>query len=101
MNETQVETVPEPETKNTDEAQNTAAVPLNAVEAKILRKLLRYEDPSSLIRKNHLTPALTADKINEAMFDEIGDTILVCEDDQLSIVEDYREDLARLLGGTQ
>ena len=35
------------------------------------------------------------------MFDEIGDTILVCEDDQLSIVEDYREDLARLLGGTQ
>ena len=101
LNETQVETVPEPETKNTDEAQNTAAVPLNAVEAEILRILLCNEDPSSLIRKNHLTPALTADKINEAMFDEIGDTILVCEDDQLSIVEDYREDLARLLGGTQ
>ena len=42
---------------------------------------------------------MTADMINEAMFDEIGDTIVACDNDTLSLVEDYREDLTWLLGG--
>ncbi len=33
------------------------------------------------------------------MYDEIGDSIVDCDQDQLSLVEDYREDLIRLLGG--
>ena len=41
---------------------------------------------------------IVADAINEAMFDEIGDTVLSCEDDVLSLVDDYRDDIAQLLG---
>ena len=33
------------------------------------------------------------------MFDEIGDSIVDCDNDNLSLVEDYREDLTQLLGG--
>jgi len=45
-------------------------------------------------------PSIVADGINEGMFDEFGDTIVICDDDRLSLVEDYREDLEQLLGGT-
>ena len=44
-------------------------------------------------------PSLVADAVNEALYDEIGDTVLNCEDDELALVEDYREDLWRMLGG--
>ena len=44
-------------------------------------------------------PSIAADTINEALYDEIGDTVLECEDDKLTVVEDYREDVIRLLGG--
>ena len=43
---------------------------------------------------------MTADIINEALFDEIGDNIIECENDTLSLVEDYRDELIALLGGT-
>ena len=46
-----------------------------------------------------MLPSLTADLINEALFDDIGDTVLMCEDDMLFLVEDYRDDLALMLEG--
>ena len=52
-----------------------------------------------IVRENHLMPSLIADAVNEAFFDEIGDTVLSCDDDRLSLVEDYREDLTRIMGG--
>ena len=45
-------------------------------------------------------PAVIADTINEVFYDEIGDTIVVCEDDVLSFVEDYREDVEQIIGGS-
>ena len=66
----------------------------------IALKLLRGEEAAGLLKANHLMPSMTADFINEALFDEIGDTVVACEDDRLTLVEDYREDLAQLLGGT-
>ena len=43
--------------------------------------------------------SIVTDAINEALFDEIGDNVLECEDDTISIIEDYREDIINLLGG--
>ena len=40
-----------------------------------------------------------ADEINEALFDEIGDTVLECDGENLSLIEDYTEDVKELLGG--
>ena len=74
-------------------------LPLDAVQLEILRALLDGKPASDIIRAHRLMPAMTADMINEAMFDEIGDSVIACDDDTLSLVEDYREDLARLLGG--
>ena len=69
--------------------------------AEVLRTLLRGESPAALLRARHVMPSVAADAINEALYDEIGDAAVVCEDDVLSPVEDYLEDLNALLGGTQ
>ena len=54
---------------------------------------------AQLIRKNHLMSSVVTDAINEAMFDEIGDNVLECEGDEITLVEDYREDLECILEG--
>ena len=72
---------------------------LDAVQLQLLRALLRGEPVKDLLRAAHRMPSIEADMLNEALFDEIGDTVLLCEDDKLSLVEDYREDLLTLLGG--
>ena len=77
----------------------TGGLPLDDAEAKILRALLSGEDPSAILRAHHLLPSIAADKINEALFEEIGDTVLLCEGDALALVEDYAEDIAEILGG--
>ena len=74
-------------------------LPLDPLQLQILRCLLRGDSPEPLIRQNRLMPSIVADTINEALFDEIGDTVLSCEDDRLSLVEDYCDDLAQILGG--
>ena len=74
-------------------------LPLDDVQLEILRALLDGKPASGIIRAHRLMPAMTADIINEALFDEIGDSIVECDNDTLSLVKDYREDLTRLLGG--
>ena len=65
----------------------------------ILQALLRGESPDAYIKAGHLIPSVVADSINEAFFDEIGDSILECDGDTITVVEDYREDVLQLLGG--
>ena len=75
-------------------------LPLDTLQFRILCTLLAGKSPADLIRENRLMPSLIADTVNELLFDEIGDTVLVCENESLSLVEDYREELEQLLGGT-
>ncbi len=72
---------------------------LDAVHIRILKTILQGDSAAGIIRENHLMPSIAADTINEALFDEIGDTVLFCEDDELFLVEDYTEDLIQLFGG--
>jgi len=72
---------------------------LDEIQLLVLRALLQGDDVSDLLRDRHLMPSIAADLLNEALFDEIGDTAVLCDGDRLSLVEDYREDLERLLGG--
>ena len=78
-----------------------SGLPLNPVQIQILRALLEERDVTEIIRAHHLMPSMTADAINEALFDEIGDTVLLCEEDQLLLVDDYIEELEQILGGTR
>ena len=52
-----------------------------------------------MLKNEHLMPSIVADSINGALFDEIGDTVLDCKEDDLSLVEDYTEEVRELLGG--
>ncbi|MBQ9062828.1 MAG: TerB N-terminal domain-containing protein [Eubacterium sp.] len=81
--------------------QKLPDLPLDPVQIHILQTLLQNNSPDTIIRQHHLMPSLVADTINEALFDEIGDAVLVCDEDQLSLVEDYIEDIEELLGGIQ
>ena len=81
----------------TRRVSSPAPLPLDEALWGILRALLRGEDPSPALAAAHLTPALAADAVNEALLEEFGDTVLDCDGDQLNLVEDYREELARLL----
>lgn len=80
--------------------QEPAELPLDQVQIQILRELLKGGDALEIIKANHLMPSIAADFINEALFDEIGDSVLIYENNQLSLAEDYIEELTQLLGGT-
>jgi hypothetical protein len=72
---------------------------LDALHTQILVSVMRGEPVDALIRNNHLIASVVADTINEAMYDEIGDSVVECDGDDLTLVEDYREDLEFILGG--
>ena len=80
--------------------QEPTELPLDQLQIQILRELLKGGDALEIIKANHLMPSIAADFINEALFDEIGDSVLIYENNQLSLAEDYIEELTQLLGGT-
>ncbi len=63
----------------------------------VLRLLLSGQSPVEYIQANHLFASVIADAINEALFDAIGDTAVECDGSVITLVEDYREDIAALL----
>ena len=72
---------------------------LDALHSRILLALLRREPVEPYLKAGHLMPSVTADTINEALFDEIGDNVLECDGNAISLVEEYRGDILRMLGG--
>ena len=76
-----------------------AELPLDGVLLRVLRAVLAGEDAAGILREEHLLPSIAADRINEALYDVFGDTVLLSEEDRLSPAEDYREELERMLGG--
>lgn len=65
---------------------------------RILVMLLDGQPINDVVRESHLMPAVVADAINEAFFDEIGDSVVECDGDEICVVEDYREDIIQALG---
>ena len=76
---------------------HTAAAP-DDLYGRILRMALRGESAAGLLREQMLPASVAVDAINESYFDEFGDSILTCDGEEISVVEDYREDLEQLLG---
>ena len=87
-------------TENSKEEEKPAVIEIPSLDethAQILVSVMRGEPVAGLIREKALMPSVVADAINEALFDEIGDNVLSCEGDEIMLVEDYREDLERIL----
>lgn len=99
----------EEELREMEEADTPVSVPLpmpgvsllTDMQASILRALLAGRPPDDILMEHGLMPSIAADAINDALYDEIGDVVLLCEDDELSLVEDYLDDISQILGGTQ
>ena len=77
-----------------------SGVNLDPTDRALLQALLEGRETGPILRAAHRMPSIAADAVNEAFFDEIGDTVVLCEGDALVLVEDYMEDIQRLLGGT-
>ncbi len=83
-----------------EQISDTIEIPsLDKVQGQILLAVLRGKPVEGLIREHHLMASVVTDAINEAVFEEVGDNVLECEGDRITLVEDYREDLVRLIGG--
>ena len=72
---------------------------LDTLHSEILRALCRGDELRETIQKKHLMPSVVVDTINEALFDQLGDSALTCDGSEIRIVEEYREELAEMLGG--
>ncbi len=74
---------------------------LDTVHLKLLITMLHGASISEQLREQHLMPTVITDTINEAFFDEIGDSVVEYDGNSITLVEDYREDLERILGGNK
>lgn len=81
------------------EEEQTEYTGLDPVLLAILRALLGGASPDGIIQEHQLMPSVVADSINEALWDDIGDSVIECEGEELQLVEDYIEDLELLIGG--
>ncbi|MBO4349510.1 MAG: TerB N-terminal domain-containing protein [Proteobacteria bacterium] len=73
------------------------SIALDSIHLQILKMLLNDEPVNAFIASHHLMVSIVADTMNEALFDAIGDNVLECDGDSLTIIEDYREDVLLLV----
>ena len=75
------------------------ALPLDGIRKEALALLLQGLSVKPFLRSRNLMAEVFADQLNEAFYDLIGDIIVECDGDEITLVEDYRSDVARILGG--
>ncbi len=66
----------------------------------VLRMLVRGASVRDALRSRGIMPEVFADSLNEALFDELGDSAVLCAGGDLTLVDDYREDVMRILEGS-
>lgn len=84
-------------TKGIDETA-VSHLGLDENEEQLLLALFSGQPYQDFLRQRHLLLSVVVDQINEKIFDEIGDAVIDCDGQKAEIVEDYRSDLADLLG---
>lgn len=85
--------------KNPPENTGGPAAALDGFLREILDDLLSGKSVEARCKARHVLPTVAADTINEAFFDEIGDSILDCDGETIALVADYKDDVLQLLGG--
>ncbi|MBR3264846.1 MAG: TerB N-terminal domain-containing protein [Erysipelotrichaceae bacterium] len=81
------------------EAENIKEETSMDIHMEILKDLLEGKDVDQKLKDSHLMPEIVADQINETAYETIGDMIVECEDNTLKIVEDYKDEILKLLEG--
>lgn len=60
---------------------------------KVLKALLNGADPEKASRDSGIMLTVAIDEINERLFDDFGDTVIIFDGDTPEIIEDYKEEL--------
>ena len=72
---------------------------LREKDIEILSLLLSDKSIDDIISTNMILPEVLADEINEIFFDEIGDNVVECDLGKITLIEDYRKDVKRIIKG--
>lgn len=83
---------------NTSAEASVSSSILSEHQMNIVNLLLSGGSVSEYVSANHLMLSIEIDAINEAMYDEIGDTVIEFDGESPSLVEDYIEDIKEILG---
>ncbi len=79
--------------------ENKYNIALEETELQIISLLLNDKSVDDIIAKNLSLPEVLADKINEVFFEEIGDNVVECDLGKITLIEDYRQDVERIIKG--
>ena len=74
------------------------ALPLDEVEADVLRALLKGEDCAAVARSGGRMLSVVIDAINEKLYDRFGDTVIYDAGGGPAVYEDYEEELKGRMG---
>ena len=75
------------------EKATAADLGLGAGERLLLRALLTGADPAAALRERGFVLSMTADAVNDKLFDRIGDTVLLFDGEKPFLAEDYIEEI--------
>ena len=79
------------------EAGESQVAGLSADDAAILRSLLDGTYDEAALRARGVMVSLVADRINEAFFDLVGDSVIEFDGDEPHVIEDYADDVREVL----
>ena len=79
--------------------ENKCSIALEETELQIISLLLNDKSVDDIIAKKMSLPEVLADKINEGFFEEIGDNVVECDLGKITLIEDYRKDVERIIKG--
>lgn len=79
--------------------ENKYNIALEETELQIISLLLNDKSVDDIIAKKMSLPEVLADKINEVFFEEIGDNVVECDLGKITLIEDYRQDVERIIKG--
>lgn len=79
--------------------ENKCSIALEETELQIISLLLNDKSVDDIIAKKMSLPEVLADKINEVFFEEIGDNVVECDLGKITLIEDYRKDVERIIKG--
>ncbi len=85
--------IPAQNNSDADNTDSNVLPDLDETHLCILKMLLDGQSVKSFLATRRLMPSIVADTINEALWDLIGDNVLECDGDNISVIEDYRDDV--------
>lgn len=96
LTEEEIEDEPEvPEETNPAEQEEETRYGLSPAEQRFLKDLLAGREYQTGLKEAHLMASVAADAVNEKLFEEFGDSVILFEGDEPVVAEDYAEELKK------